>query len=251
MNELISIIVPVYNAEKYIIETIESVRSQSDADWELLLVEDGSTDNTMQVMQEAAEKWQDTRIHIIHNEGRGAASARNKGLELAHGRFITYLDADDIWKPEKLARERAFMQQKQAGFVFSGYEFADEKAVGTGKIVRVPQTITYRQALANTTIFTSTVMIDTNQIEKKLLYMPAIKSEDTATWWQILRTGVVAYGLDENLVLYRRSGRTLSSNKLEALRRIWNLYRKAEHLSVPASCYNFIVWAYRAVKRRV
>ena len=93
-----------------------------------------------------------------------------------------------------------FMQEKNAGFVFTGYEFADCNGEGTGKIVKVPDTLNYRQALKNTTIFTSTVLIDTGIVDKKLVYMPEIKSEDTATWYQILKNGHLAYGLNENLV---------------------------------------------------
>ena len=138
-----------------------------------------------------------------------------------------------------------------SGFVFSGYEFADGDGVGTGCIVTVPAEITYREALQNTTIFTSTVMFDTTKLPKEMLQMPRIKSEDTALWWRILRSGEKAYGLQENLVYYRRAGSSLSSNKLEAIRRIWNLYRKEEKLSIPFSIYNFCFWAWRAVKRRV
>ena len=143
------------------------------------------------------------------------------------------------------------MKEKQVGFVFTGYEFADADGNGTGKIVKVPETLTYRQALKNTTIFTSTVLIDTEIVDRKLVKMPEIKSEDTATWYQILRNGHVAYGLNENLVKYRRVANSLSSNKLEAIRRIWNLYRKAEKLSLIYSAYNFCFWAVRAVLRRI
>lgn len=252
MNELISIIVPVYNAEKFIEQTIDCVRKQTYTNWELLLIEDSSTDNTLQVMTDLVERLGDTRIHIARQDGDGgAAGARNKGLQLAKGRFITYLDADDYWVPEKLEKEVRFLLDKQVGFVFTGYEFADENCKGTGKVVHVPQTLNLKQALGNTTIFTSTVMLDTEKIDKKLMVMPYIKSEDTATWWQILKTGELAYGLDENLVRYRRAGKSLSSNKIEALRRIWNLYRKAAGLSVLESWYYFVLWAFRAVKRRV
>ena len=143
------------------------------------------------------------------------------------------------------------MKEKEAAFAFTGYEFANEQGVGTGKIVKVPETLNYKEALKNTTIFTTTVMFDTTRISKELLEMPIIKSEDTALWWKVLRNGYLAYGLDENLVKYRRVGKSLSSNKIEALRRIWNLYRKAEGMSLLSSAYHFCFWAVNAVARRV
>lgn len=252
MDRLISIIVPVYNAAEFIRETMDSVRAQTYGDWELLLVEDGSTDNSVERITDYLKETGDSRIRLIRQPGnQGAAKARNRGLAEASGRYLAYLDADDLWSPEKLEHELAFLQEKQAGFVFTGYEFADEAGRGLGKVVRVPETLSYAQALSNTTIFTSTVMFDTAVIPKELLEMPVIKSEDTALWWKILRTGRTAYGLDENLVRYRRAGRSLSSNKLEALRRIWNLYRRAEGMSLWDSARHFCVWAVLAVRRRM
>lgn len=252
MKQTISIIIPVYNVELYIEQTMDSVRSQTYQDWELLLIADGCTDNSEQVIRAYQERTSDKRIHLIRQPGNlGAAQARNRGLKEATGRYIAYLDADDLWKSEKLEKELAFMERQKAAFAFTGYEFADEAAKGTGKVVQVPALLNYKQALKNTTIFTTTVMFDTERISKEHLVMPQMKSEDTALWWSILRKGYMAYGLNENLALYRRSGKTLSSNKLEAIRRIWNLYRKAEGLSIPFSMYNFCFWATRAVKRRV
>lgn len=249
---LVSIIVPVYNVEKYIVETMSCVRSQTYQEWELLLVEDGSSDGTVEAIANYVEQTKDARIKLLKQPtNMGAARARNRGLTEAQGRYIAYLDADDLWVPEKLEKELSFMQEKQAAFAFTGYEFADENGEGIGKVVRVPGTLSYREALKNTTIFTTTVMFDTAKIPKDMLEMPIIKSEDTAQWWKVLRNGYTAYGLDENLVKYRRVGKSLSSNKLEALRRIWNLYRKAEHLSVPSSIYHFCFWAVRAVRRRI
>ena len=252
MNELISIIIPVYNVEKYIEETIASVEAQTRGEWELLLVEDCSTDGTLDVIKRYMDRSGDLRIRLIRQNGnQGAARARNRGLLEARGRYIAYLDADDLWVPQKLERELAFLKEKQAAFVFTGYEFADEQGRGRGKVVRVPETLNYRQALSNTTIFTSTVMFDTEKIKGEQLEMPLMKSEDTALWFRVLREGYIAWGLNENLVRYRRPGRSLSSNKLEAIRRIWNLYRKAEGLSVFCSAYHFCFWAVRAVKRRI
>ncbi len=252
MDKKVSIIVPVYNVEKFIIEAVESVRSQTYHNWELLLVLDGCTDRTEEVLAEYCDDVKDERIRILrqpHNQG--VAAARNRGVKEASGRYIAYLDSDDLWGEDKLAKQLAFMEAQDAAFSFTGYEFADENGKGLGKVVRVPAVMGYQDALKNTTIFTTTVMFDTEKIDKELLQMPQIKSEDTALWWKVLRNGYKAYGLDENLVRYRRAGHSLSSNKLEAIRRIWNLYRKAEGLSVFRSMYYFCYWAVRAVKRRV
>lgn len=252
MDELVSIIVPVYNVEKYIGETIACVAAQTYEHWELLLVEDCGTDGTLDAIKQYIDEICDDRIHIIRQPSNlGAARARNRGLQEARGRYIAYLDADDLWAPEKLELELAFMREKDAAFVFTGYEFADEQGRGTGKVVHVPETLNYRQALSNTTIFTTTVMFDTEKIGKERLEMPVIKSEDSALWFRVLREGYTAYGLDENLARYRRAGKSLSSNKLEAIRRIWNLYRRSEGLSLPRSAYHFCFWAFRAVKRRI
>lgn len=249
---MVSVIVPVYHVEKYIVETMDCVRSQTYPDWELLLVEDCGGDGCAQKIERYIEDTQDDRIRLIRQPSNmGAAMARNRGVQEARGRYIAYLDADDLWVPEKLERELAFMKEKDAAFVFTGYEFADEWGKGLGKVVHVPETLSYKEALKNTTIFTTTVMFDTQKVDKELLQMPVMKSEDTALWWKILRLGYTAYGLDENLVKYRRPGKSLSSNKLEAMRRIWNLYRKAEGMSAINSAYHFCFWAVRAVKRRV
>jgi len=245
---MISIIVPVYNVEKFITETIESVLQQNYKDWELILVNDCSTDNTL----EKIAAFNDSRIRLINQpNNQGAFAARNRGLSEAKGRFIAFLDADDLWEPEKLEHEIEFMLRENAGFVFTGYEFADSEGKGTGAVVKVPHTINFRQALNNTTIFTSTVLIDREKVSDELIMMPNIKSEDTATWWNILMAGNTAYGLNENLVKYRRSAGSLSSNKFEAIKRIWNLYRKIAKLSVVESALHFICWAVTAVLRRI
>ena len=293
MKELVSIIVPVYRAEKYIAETIAMVQAQTWQDWELLLIEDRSPDNSAGVIREiikncaayvsgaasedngggpggAAEGHAalsgprairsveectapgGQRIALVcKGKNEGAARARNTGIDLAQGRYIAFLDADDVWYPDKLEKELHFMQDRQAGFVFTSYEFGDEQARPTGKVVCVPEELTYRKALSQTVIFTTTVLLDRRKIPEELIRMPAVESEDTATWWQILREGYTAYGLNEVLAVYRRPARSLSSNKLTAIRRIWNLYRRQEKLSVAASVYYFVMWAYRATVRRL
>ncbi len=254
---LVSIIVPVYNAAAYIEETIRMVVAQSYQDWELILIDDCSKDDSKKVIETYLQNlsvdvsWK-KRIRLICKEkNQGAAMARNTGIDAANGRYIAFLDADDIWMKDKLEKELDFMQKNRAGFVFTAYEFGDEKARGTGKIVHVPQTLTYHQALSRTVIFTTTVLLDREKISKELIHMPVVKSEDTALWWQILRNGYTAYGLDEVLAIYRRPASSLSSNKFEAIKRIWYLYRKQEKLSLWYSGYNFVFWALRATLRRI
>ncbi len=249
-RNLVSIIVPVYNAGAYIHETVEMVRRQTWTNWELLLVDDCSGDNSCAVIRSWCEK--DRRIRLIEKKkNEGAARARNTGLEQASGRYIAFLDADDIWKPEKLEAELDFMKSRDAAFVFTAYEFGDEQGRGTGKVVHVPEELDYRKALSRTVIFTSTVLFDMQKLEKHLLEMPDVGSEDTATWWKILRQGEKACGLDRVLVVYRRPRVSLSSNKVTAVRRIWNLYRNVEGLSLLPSIWYFCGWAIRAVWRRM
>lgn len=247
---LVSIVTPVYNAEKFIEHTVDSVLAQSIGNWELILAENGSKDGTKEILEQIRLK--DPRIKVLYlGDNVGAAKARNAGIKKAAGRFIAFLDADDVWNENKLKDQLRFMEKRGAAFSFTGYEFGTEKAEPTGKIVRVPATLNYKQALKNTTIFTSTVMFDTRKIPKEELFMPSIKSEDTALWWQILRSGRTAYGLNKNLVLYRRPAKSLSSNKLEAVRRIWYLYRRWEKLNIFQSAWYFLHWGARAVKRRI
>ena len=249
---MISIVVPVYNAAAFIRQTIEMVQAQNYTDWELILVDDCSKDNSCEIIETYLKDKSDSRIRLIKKEkNEGAALSRNRGIREAKGRYIAFLDADDVWLSHKLRTQMDYMKKTDVGFVFSAYEFGDENAVGTGKIVHVPESLTYKKALSRTVIFTTTVLLDTEKIPKELIYMPNVPSEDSATWWQILRAGHVARGLDEVLAIYRRPGKSLSSNKLKAIRRIWYLYRKVEKLPLFTSCFAFVGWAYRASVRRL
>ena len=247
-QEMISIVVPVHNAERYIEKTVESILAQTIDNYEVLLVEDNSTDGSFRILKEIS----DQRVRVLKTTiQHGAAAARNLGVAEAKGRYIALLDADVLWKPDKLEKTLKFMQEKDTAFVFTGYEFGDQEANGTGKVVHVPEQLDYEHALSRTVIFTSTVMLDLNKLDKELIRMPQVKSEDTATWWKILKAGNIAYGLDENLTVYRRAGKSLSSNKLEAVRRIWKLYQLQGDLSLPKRLRCFVGWAFGAVYRRL
>ena len=248
-NPLISIVIPVHNAEKYIGKTIESVKAQTYTNWEILLVDDCSSDNSVEVITPYLE---DDRISLIKNsENLKAAKSRNRGIEAAKGQLLAFLDADDIWDKDKLQREAEFIKTKDCAFAYTSYEFGDEEAKGTGKYVKVLPVLDYKKALSRTIIFTSTVMFNLEKISKEEIMMPDVPSEDTATWWKILKKGYRAYGLDESLTIYRRPEKSLSSNKLVAIKRIWFLYRKVEKLGFFSSAFNFVFWAFRATFRRL
>lgn len=251
-KELVSIIVPVYNASKFIIDTLSSVINQTYTNWELILVDDLSTDNSVEIINEYKKNHPNKSIKLIKLKKKGlAAGARNRGIDEASGRYIAFLDADDIWIENKLEKQLKFMNQNNCAFSYTGYEFADKDLKPLGKVAKVPNRLDYNGALKNTIIWTTTVMFDMTKISKKLIYMPNVKSEDTATWWKILKKGYIAYGLNEVLAYYRRSEDTLSSNKIEAIKRIWNLYRNVEHLNLFKSIYCFIFYAINTLKKRI
>ena len=248
-NPLVSVIIPVFNAEKTIERAVRSVENQTYKNWELILVDDCSSDESLKILKSLENKM----IRAIHlRKNSGPAITRNAGIKAAKGDFIAFLDADDFWDAQKLEKQLKFMEEKDCAFSFTSYKFANEDGYSMkSRSVNVPERLNYKKALKNTTIFTSTVMFDLSKISKDEIYMIDVKSEDTATWWKILKEVDFAYGLNEPLSSYCRSRDTLSSNKLEAIRRVWNLYRNVEHLNFFYSAYNFIFYATHAMGRRV
>ena len=247
--DMVSIVVPVYNAEKYVERTIQSVINQTWTEWELLLVDDCSTDGSREILR----RYESDKIHCYYCErNAGPANARNIGVSHATGRYLAYVDADDLWEPEKLARQMAFMQAGGYAFTFTSYEFADENAKKNGIVAHAPRQVDYVSILKSNTISTITVMFDRTQISDELLKMPlGVAREDAATWMKILRNGYVAYGLDEVLAVYRRHGGSHSANKLKAVLGKWQLYYQVEGFSLLKSLYYLVVNTWAAVKRRV
>lgn len=248
---LVSIVTAVHNGRAFFAETIDTVQRQSYDNYEWIIVDDKSDDGTQEVIRKVAKG--DTRIRVIElTKNGGAAKARNAGIKESKGDFLCFLDADDLWEKDKLKKQVKFMRSGDYAFSFTGYEFADATGKPNGKVVRVPAKISYRQALKNTTIWTSTVMFDMKKLSVENVLMPDVKrGQDTATWWKVLKKVDYAYGLDEVLSYYRRSAGSLSSNKLTALKRTWNLYRNVEHLGILKSSYCFLIYCFNAVKRRV
>ena len=251
MSELVSIITPVYACESYLALTIDSVLAQTYENWEMLLVDDCSPDNSAQIVAQYQKR--DDRIKYIKlAENCGAAVARNTGLSEARGRYIAYLDADDIWLPKKLERQLEFMNSNNAVFSCCDYEKIEADGSSLNKTVHMPKTITYEQLLRNTIIQTVGVIVDTKFVQRDLLLMPNVRrGQDSATWLQMLRNGVKFAGQNEVLAQYRRVPQSLSANKFKAMKRTWYLYRGIEKLSVLKSVWCLIGWAWHASLKRI
>ena len=250
-NKKVTIVTPSFNCEKYIASTIESVIAQTYEDWEMIIVDDCSSDNTCSIIDDYAQK--DHRIHLLHQtENAGAGAARTRSMQNGTGRFVAYLDADDIWKPEKLEKQIHFMQTGGYGFSCTSYEVIDDNGAKLNKVIHMLPKVNYIGFLTNNLLQTVGIMVDTNLIDKKYLVMPDIRRrQDAATWLQILKAGYDCYGMDEVLAEYRRTAGSLSSDRKKAIKGIWNLYRDIEHLSFPFSCYCFIRYAFLAVWKRI
>lgn len=250
-SNLISIIMPVYNCQEYIQETIESIKNQTYKNWELIIVDDYSTDKSIEIIQEAIKEIAEKTKIIDLKENQGVAIARNIALENARGRYIAYIDADDIWKKEKLEKQLEFISKNNYGFTYTSFTYLRKN--NTKKDINIiPLKLDYKKALKDTAILTSTVMIDTNKINKELLKMPNIRrGQDMATWWKILKNNNTAYCLNERLTFYRRRKNSISINKITAIKRTWNLYRNVEKFSLIKSMYYFSFYAINAIKKRI
>ncbi len=229
MQEKVSIITPLYNSGKFVSETIESVLVQTYTNWEMLIVDDCSSDDGAEIVKKYCEK--DSRIKYIKLEkNSGAAVARNKAIKLAQGDYIAFLDSDDLWKKEKLEKQIKFMKEKDCAFSFTEYETIDEEGNKNNILIKVPNSpIGYRRYLLTTPIGCLTAMYDVKKIGK--FYMPLIrKRQDAGLWLKILKKGVKAYPIKENLAEYRIVKNSISSNKVNLIKHQWKLYREVEKL---------------------
>ena len=247
-ENLVSIVMPAYNCAHYIGETIQSVLVQTYEDWELLIVDDQSTDNTPKVVDEFS--IQDDRIRYIELEkNSGVAVARNRGIEEARGNYIAFLDSDDLWKKDKLEKQIRFMQEHQYAFTFTSYDLIDESGNKLNKCVEAPEEIDYDTLLYDTPIFTCTVMYDKEQMGD--VRMPQLANgEDVATWLRMLKKVPYAYGIQECLVSYRKRAKSLSSGVVTKLIRRWKIYRESEELSLLNAGILYIKYLFCVVRKR-
>lgn len=247
--DYVDIIMPVHNGEEYIEEAINSIKQQTYKNWRLIIIDDASTDNTINVIENNINDIKNKVLLIKSNNNIGSAEARNLGIRKSNNRYIAFLDADDIWYKDKLRKQIEFMRKNNYSFTYTLFTYLKKQKKKEVKVF--PKSLNYKQALGNTFILTSTVIIDTKYVSKEKIFMKNVFNEDTATWWQILKSGNIAYGLKENLTLYRIRKNSLSSNKFKNLKRNWNLYRKVENLSVLKSSYYFINYVINATIKRI
>ena len=248
MNELVSIITPCYNSEKFLDECISSVLNQTYQNWEMLIVDDNSSDNSSILINSYSKK--DERIKPLYlNDNIGAAMARNKAISKAKGKYLAFLDSDDVWLPKKLEVQTNFMKKNNCSFVFSSYSVIsdDEKPNYT---ISVPETITYKRYLKNTIIGCLTVMLDKEKF--KNIKMPNLRSShDMALWLNLLKQEKYACGIAQDLAIYRDHKSSKTSNKFKAAYDVWNVYREHEKLNLLYSIYNFVFYAINALRKRL
>lgn len=222
-EDLISIVMPAYNCEKYVAEAISSVRAQSYTKWELLVIDDGSVDRTRRIIAEYAHD--DARITLLCNEeNRGVSATRNRGIESAKGEWIAFLDSDDMWDPAKLEKQIRVARRNKAEFIFTGSAYINEAGQPFKGILSVPEQVSYEKLRYHNVISCSSALL-----KKRFLLETEMDGddihEDYAAWLRILRTGVIAYGVNEPLLIYRLYRNSRSGNKIRTFKKTYGVFR--------------------------
>ncbi|MBV8061154.1 MAG: glycosyltransferase family 2 protein [Alphaproteobacteria bacterium] len=242
----VSVITGAYHSLSTLTETAYSVMAQDFTDWEWIIVDDASSDATPALCKALSDADQRIRS-LFHTQRLLHNCARETGLEAATGRYIAFIDADDLWLPHKLSRQLAFMQTNTAAFSFTAYRRIDEYSTRTGRLIHVPPSLTHQQFLKNTAIAASTVIIDREAIPD--FGIVKIPHEDFSTWSALLKRGHVAYGLDEDLMRYRVRATAASANKWRQMRTVWRNLRQVERLSPLAAAVTLAQYGLNAVRK--
>ena len=243
----ISIITANHNSEKFIRTTIESVLAQTHKDWEMIIIDDNSNDNAVVIIEQYCLK--DKRIKLLQNDtNMGPAKTRNKGLDIAQGRYVCFLDSDDIWYDTFLETSVSYLEQNNVEFVFSSYDRKDETLEKDNGTFYVPQRVSYDDLLKTCPISCLTAMYDTDVIGK-ILMPDILKRQDFALWLQILKKVPYAYGIQEPMAIYRMRENSVSRNKFHAAKYQWIVYRDVEELSLIKSCIALSQWAFYGFKK--
>jgi teichuronic acid biosynthesis glycosyltransferase TuaG len=244
---LVSIITPVFNAAPWLLETLASVRAQTLTDWEQILVDDGSCDNSVAIAQAAAQ--QDPRFRLIRTpRNMGPSSARNLAVDVARGRFIAFLDADDLWLPEKLALSVAWITSRGYSFIYHDYRHMSHDGLRVGALIKAPEKLDWRALHTRRGTGCLTVVIDRKKIP--VFSFPPIapyRAEDFCLWAQIIRMGHIGHRLPADLACYRLSAGSRSANKLEGSINAWHLYREVSMLPIPVAAFWWLQYAWSAL----
>ena len=247
MNDLVSIITPCYNSARFIAQTIDSVLAQSYPFWEMIIVDDGSTDDSCDIVAGYLKK--DPRIkHITLTQNNGTSKARNVAIKAAKGRYIAFLDSDDLWLAEKLTTQINFMRHHNVGFTYASYLLINENNEQRGEFI-TRQTLSYHDLLKTCSIGCLTAIYDTKMLGK--MAMADTRRQDYALWLNILKKIPRAYGIKTPLAIYRLTPSSRSSNKQKSAVGQWHVYRQIEKLSLLKSSYYFLCYAFHgAIKYR-
>jgi teichuronic acid biosynthesis glycosyltransferase TuaG len=240
---LVTIIMPAHNSQDSLSESVQSVLAQTYKDWELILVDDASSDGTLALASQFASD--DPRIRVLPlQQNVGVAEARNRGISAARGQYLAFLDSDDLWLPNKLETQIDFMRSTGAGFSFAQYRRIGRDG-SLSSPVKVPRSVSYEGLLRGNSIGCLTVAIDRYQIPE--VSMPQIRHEDYVTWLKILKRGPIAYGIPQDLARYRVTSSSVSSDKRRSASWTWNIYRRVEGLSLIKSAWCFLHYTARAI----
>lgn len=245
MPPLVSVIMPAYNAQEYIEAAIRSVQAQTVEDWELLVIDDCSVDQTRRVVETMARS--DSRIRIILNEeNMGTARSRNRGIELRRGRYVAFLDSDDQWRPRKLELQLALAKEKNADIVYSSYAIVDQYGEKLCNDFVVPPTTSLKAMLCRNDIGCSTVLLS-ERAAAQYRFLESFYHEDYALWLKILQDGMIAVAVPEVLVDYRYHTDSRASNKLSSAKRRWRIYRDLVGMSLVQSSWYQLRYAFNGV----
>lgn len=238
-EELVSIIMPAFNCGNYIGITINSVLAQTYRNLEIIIIDDCSTDNTEKIVKDY--KLKDPRIKYYKlNQNSGAAVARNNAIDLAKGKYLAFLDSDDIWFPEKLTKQINFMKQNGYNFTCTSYSKIDEKGASLNRIIKAKSNSDYDGVL-KTCPGNSTVIYNADILGK--FKIPDIKKRnDYVMWLQVIKKEKFLKGLQEPLSSHRIRTDAISSNKYSLVIYHWKVYREIEKLSFIKSCYLIFYW---------
>lgn len=248
-NPTVSIIMPLYNSEKYVEQAVRSVISQTYQDWELIVVDDCSDDSSVTIVERFATE--DKRISLLRTEkpSGNPTLPRNMAMKVAKGRFIAFLDSDDMWLPKKLEEQLPLFEGMEVKVVFSDYQKMDSNGAVRNNVIKSPEKIDYHQLLRGNVIGNLTGMYDTQVSGKH--YYESVGHEDYLFWLHILRNGGYAVNTRKVHAIYRLTPDSISSNKFKVCFWNWHIYRHLEKLSIPKSIYCFACYSVKGLLKLI